>query len=680
MKETRQILGKQYFRAKFDKSTVNVDKRTVDVVFVTERKVAMANWRMGTFYEILPCNEENGDITRLNSGAPLCDTHDTSTVRGGLGVVEKAWFDGGVGRATVRFSKRDDVEGVFQDVQDGIITGISVGYNVYEYEEIGVQDNLPLIRANKWEACEISLALVQADPGSAVGRSQENQESKDVSFIRNNKNSNTMTPEEKAALAAERKRSADIVKLCRAANLSAEFAQELIEGEFPLEECRTRITAESAKPAPVDRAGVAKEERTRISEIHKAVRVAGLDPTFADSLIDDGIALNEARAKIIDAAHEKNPVTPKVQSGVTTGVDEKDKKVRGMESCIMHRAGVIKADAAGDPGEFRGMTMMDLAKECLTLAGVQWRGMTQMQIAGRALQMVRDGGGGLSTGDFSFILQNVMNKTLRAMYDLQTRTFTPWSRKTTATDFKNMLRTQLSDVKLAQVQEGGEYSFATVADSGETYKVAKYGKIVNIDWETIVNDDLNAFSRVPTLLAGAVAQLQGDLMYAILTGSQVMGDGNQLFDATNHGNLTTGPGTPISVASLGVARKQFRQQKSPGGNVLNLAPKYLIVGPQQEMAALQFTSQNYVATKNADINVWVGMLQVVVDARITDLSWYLAADPMIIDTAEYATLEGQDIYSETRYGFDVDALQYKVRTVFGAKAIEWRSFYKNAGA
>jgi hypothetical protein len=103
-------------------------------------------------------------------------------------------------------------------------------------------------------------------------------------------------------------------------------------------------------------------------------------------------------------------------------------------------------------------------------------------------------------------------------------------------------------------------------------------------------------------------------------------------------------------------------------------------GPVNEALMLQYTSQNYVATKSGDINVWVGMMQPIVDARITDTTWLLIADPLLIDTIEYAVLDGQEIYTETRYGFDVDALQWKVRSVFGAKAIDWRSMYKNAGA
>jgi len=124
----------------------------------------------------------------------------------------------------------------------------------------------------------------------------------------------------------------------------------------------------------------------------------------------------------------------------------------------------------------------------------------------------------------------------------------------------------------------------------------------------------------------------------------------------------------------------MRQQKSPGGNFLNLTPKFIVCGPNKEQAALQYTSQNYVSTKSSDINVWAGMMRPIIDARIADNSWFLIADPMSIDTVEYAALDNQEIYTESRYGFDVDALQWKIRTVFGAKAIEWRSMYKNAGA
>ena len=45
---------------------------------------------------------------------------------------------------------------------------------------------------------------------------------------------------------------------------------------------------------------------------------------------------------------------------------------------------------------------------------------------------------------------------------------------------------------------------------------------------------------------------------------------------------------------------------------------------------------------------------------------------------ELGYLEGtQGVFMETRTGFDVDGMELKVRLDVGAKAIDWRPFYKN---
>ena len=51
-----------------------------------------------------------------------------------------------------------------------------------------------------------------------------------------------------------------------------------------------------------------------------------------------------------------------------------------------------------------------------------------------------------------------------------------------------------------------------------------------------------------------------------------------------------------------------------------------------------------------------------------------------MDTIEYAYLEGNEgVFTETKAGFEVDGLQVKCRHVFGAKAIDFRGLFKNAG-
>ena len=58
--------------------------------------------------------------------------------------------------------------------------------------------------------------------------------------------------------------------------------------------------------------------------------------------------------------------------------------------------------------------------------------------------------------------------------------------------------------------------------------------------------------------------------------------------------------------------------------------------------------------------------------------WFLAADPAMIDLVELGYLDGQQgVYTETRTGFDVDGVEVKVRLDVGAKALDWRGFWKN---
>ncbi|MFK0090955.1 Mu-like prophage major head subunit gpT family protein, partial [Pseudomonas sp. NPDC090755] len=149
----------------------------------------------------------------------------------------------------------------------------------------------------------------------------------------------------------------------------------------------------------------------------------------------------------------------------------------------------------------------------------------------------------------------------------------------------------------------------------------------------------------------------------------------------DHGNVA-GSGGAINTTTLGAARTAMRKQQSKAGAFLNVEPRYLVVGPDKELEAFQFTSSNYVPAKNADINDSRNTsLIVIVDPRITGNQWYLYTEPGLVDTFEYAYLEGeQGVFTETREGFEVDGVEIKARLVFGAAWIDFRGAYKNPGA
>src|SRR5690606_20028615 len=121
----------------------------------------------------------------LNNGAPLLNSHRSWDLRDVIGVVERgtAKLKGGEGEAEVRFSKREDVEPIFRDVQDGIIQNVSVGYRVYRYEKIeGGEEEIPVYRATDWEPYEVSAVPMGADDGAGF-RAADKQELNHVEIV-----------------------------------------------------------------------------------------------------------------------------------------------------------------------------------------------------------------------------------------------------------------------------------------------------------------------------------------------------------------------------------------------------------------------------------------------------------------------------------------------------------------
>lgn len=154
-------------------TSIDTDTRTVQVTFGTEALVKRYDWKSDRyFWEELGYKEGEVRMKRLTSGAaPVLDNHESwGGARSTLGVVDSASLEGNSGTAQLRFSKREDVEPIYQDVLDGIIKTVSVGYRVHLYKDTGRvgENEYPIYRAIDWEPMEISLAPIAADPDSRV--------------------------------------------------------------------------------------------------------------------------------------------------------------------------------------------------------------------------------------------------------------------------------------------------------------------------------------------------------------------------------------------------------------------------------------------------------------------------------------------------------------------------------
>ena len=155
---------------------INPEDRTIEVAFCTELPVPRAIDDK-LYNEILLCGEENVDLRRLNNNGAVLFNHNRDNL---IGAVVNAHMDSDrVGRATLRISTTANDE--WEMIQEGILTHISIGYNINDYRMDGNN-----IFVTNYEIYEISLVTVPADVNAGIGRSMADSENVDDSNSLNN--------------------------------------------------------------------------------------------------------------------------------------------------------------------------------------------------------------------------------------------------------------------------------------------------------------------------------------------------------------------------------------------------------------------------------------------------------------------------------------------------------------
>lgn len=130
--------------------------------------------------EILSHAEGALDLTRLNTIGCVLFNHDRDVV---IGKILRAWVEDGRGNAEIEFDDDAQSETIYQKVKSGTLKGVSVGYRVNTWEEVAAGRKSsdgrfegPCDIATYWEAYEISIVSVPADPTVGVGRSQKDEQ------------------------------------------------------------------------------------------------------------------------------------------------------------------------------------------------------------------------------------------------------------------------------------------------------------------------------------------------------------------------------------------------------------------------------------------------------------------------------------------------------------------------
>lgn len=620
------------------------DSRTLTLSFASE--TPYERW-FGP--EVLCVDETAMDLQRFHDGLGcLLFNHDRDKV---IGKIERAWLEDNRAYADVTFDEDEFSEGVFNKVKSGTLRGVSVGYRVGEYTEVRIDEDFAQGRikgscyvASKWEPYEISIVSVPADTTVGVNRSLNDfnvvsmVKEKEISEMEGNQNQIN-------EVGTDQQRNGEVSNGTPSATLAV----------------GTEVPQDNARGAEAVLRAI-EEERARVSNISELCRHFGVDAT---EYINNGTSLSDAQRSVLAIVNERNIPTANIQMGE----QEEDKYRDAMSDAILLRGGVQLENVAPGAQDLRGMRVRSMIEEVLAREGVtNVHRMGEEELLRAALT---------GTSSLPGILSAAANKSMAKGYQAAQTTFEQFTTVGSNTDFKEATRYRLSEAgSLLEIKENGEFVQDELTEGSAKTKVLTYGRGFSFTRQMIVNDDLSALTRIPSLYAAQAKRGINRLVYKALAEAK--------FTAKD-GNLAA-TGATLSLATIDEARQAMRKQKNlRGEEFLNITPKYLIVPTKSEFLARQLltSTSDPNATHYGVTNPLMGSLQIITDAELDALdtdAYYFLADQMLMDTIEVTYLNGnQRPVIESQVAFDTLGIRYRIYMDYGVTVVDTKGIYKNAG-
>lgn len=432
-----------------------------------------------------------------------------------------------------------------------------------------------------------------------------------------------------------------------------------------------------------------EKERERIAIIRESCKSLKLPEEFAQKLIDDKVALDDARAQMIEESKKHWDKGPDLTVQVNN--DEYVKKLDDMSNALLVRSGLEKNSkiiSDVNKSQYRGLSIQNLAKMCLMKDGITDAYMFDgNELFARMMEDFQNRKFAQAptqgSGDFVNVLSNVLNKSAGKGWATAPSTYEQWVGTGSLRDFKTADIPRLSEMgDVKDINEGEAPEMAKMSDTKEQTRLRTKGTKFILSRQAMVNDDLGMLTTVPARQMRALRRQMNKDCYGLIyndngSGTAFQGptmneDSAVLFNATaestsgGHNNYSTSASGPTK-ALLNTIFIAFRAHRAltPDNNrsaviPMNIAPAYLICGPTHEQAAWAlFNYPGYNDTN--DNSKYEGTIasnlygqgqprnmQLIVDQEIDLLDtstpyypWYCASNSMDVDTVILYTLNGQ---------------------------------------
>lgn len=397
-----------------------------------------------------------------------------------------------------------------------------------------------------------------------------------------------------------------------------------------------------ADPALVAQRAI-EQERKRVADITELCRSFDLSP---EGYIAAGNNLESVRTAVLEKLQKGSaPINVRV------AVDEGDKFRERAADALTMRSGITIEKPAEGSEQMRGMSLRDLAVECLAREGV-----------GDALSLMRMNGSELydtlsrqfynPTAAFPAILDQTIRKSVVTLYNQVPTTFQAWTSKGSLSDFKSNPD--------HQYVIGGTGDFLLVPENGElkasapkteklpNRKLDTYGKQFSMSRQAFINDDIGILTEIPGLYATGAKKTIDKMVYSVLYKNDPIFDGTALFH-NNHKNLIAAGVAPSQAAIQQIILKMQRQVDQ-FGEAITIVPQYIVVpvGYEFDLAVILHSTQ-VTGSGNNDINPLYNYPLTIVQTPILNslaganaCPWFMVANQMSAKSIQVDYLNGNE--------------------------------------
>lgn len=352
-------------------------------------------------------------------------------------------------------------------------------------------------------------------------------------------------------------------------------------------------------------------------------------------------------------------------------------------------------DGQGARSQSRGPKYMSKLVEATRLVADVMNGRRGMHVLKEAM----------TTSDFPYLFGDIIDRQILAAYRETQYSWNRIAKRGRVRDFRAVKRfsTYGADQVLpAIVGEKGEYPYEAINENTPySYALSKYGRKLKYAWEAMINDDLQALQDGPERLGRAARRSEEKFvtqMYVDASGPHAS------FYTVGNLNIVTG-NPALSLASLQTAMQQMAAQTDENGEPIIIEQMELRVTPALEVTALNIlnamqiemaekggTANRKLITANwmkSRFNVTVDYyIPIVASSANGATSWFLFGDPNngrpALEMGFLMGHEEPEIFMKspnaTRVGgggvdamngdFDTDAIEYKLRHVFGGSRMD----------